>query len=86
MEFYESEATLLTEVKLRSILLLKVHKTPIARHHRLNIFLIICQNFIGSSSLVYGYYIARFSLIFYYYFMFYSWWGGGVGRCCYYYD
>ncbi len=33
MEFYGSEATILTKVKLRSILLLKIHKTHIAQHH-----------------------------------------------------
>ncbi len=33
VEFYGSEATLLMEVKLKSILLLKIHKTHIARHH-----------------------------------------------------
>ncbi len=34
MEFYGSEATILTEAKLRSILLPKIHKTHIARHHK----------------------------------------------------
>ncbi len=34
MKFYGSEATVLTEVKLRSILLPKIHKTHIVRHHR----------------------------------------------------
>ncbi len=33
MECYGSEAKLLTEAKLRSVLLLKTHKTHIARHH-----------------------------------------------------
>ncbi len=34
MKFYGSEATILTEAKLRSILLQKIHKTHMARHHR----------------------------------------------------
>ncbi len=34
MEFYGSETTILTEAKPMSILLLKIHKTHIARHHR----------------------------------------------------
>ncbi len=34
MEFDGSEATILTEAKLRSIFLLKIHKTHIAKHHR----------------------------------------------------
>ncbi len=34
MEFYGSEAIILTEVKLRSILLQKIHKTHIAQYHR----------------------------------------------------
>ncbi len=34
MEFYVSEATILTEAKLTSILLLKNHKTHIAQHYR----------------------------------------------------
>ncbi len=33
MEFYGSEATILTEAKLRSILLPKIHKTHIGGHH-----------------------------------------------------
>ncbi len=33
MEFYGSSATILTKAKPRSILLLKIHKTHIARHH-----------------------------------------------------
>ncbi len=33
MEFYWSEVTKLTEVRLRSILLPKIHKTHIAKHH-----------------------------------------------------
>ncbi len=33
MEFYGSEATILTEAKPWSILLQKIHKTHIARHH-----------------------------------------------------
>ncbi len=34
MECYGSEATILTKAKPRSILLLKIHKTHIARHYR----------------------------------------------------
>ncbi len=34
MEFYGSEAAILTEAKQRSILLPKIHKTHIARNHR----------------------------------------------------
>ncbi len=34
MELYGSEATILTKVKLRSILLPKIHKTHIAQYHR----------------------------------------------------
>ncbi len=34
MEFYGSEATILTDVKSRSILLQKIHKTHIVRHLR----------------------------------------------------
>ncbi len=34
MEFYGSEATILTTAKPRSILLPQIHKTHIARHHR----------------------------------------------------
>ncbi len=69
MEFYGSEAPILTEVKLRSILLPKIHKTHIDRHHR-SIFASL-SNVYGSSTLVYGY-IARFSLIIYYHSLFYS--------------
>ncbi len=46
MEFYGSEATLLTKAKPRSILLLKIHKTHIVRHHRSIFPNIICQMFI----------------------------------------
>ncbi len=34
MEFYGYLATILTEAKLRSILLLKIHKSHISRHDR----------------------------------------------------
>ncbi len=34
MDFYGSESTILTEVKPRSLLLPKIHKTHIARHRR----------------------------------------------------
>ncbi len=34
MDFYGSEATILTEAKPRSILLSKIHKTHIAQHHQ----------------------------------------------------
>ncbi len=40
MEFYGSNSTILTEAKSRSILLLKIHKTHIARHHR-SIFVLL---------------------------------------------
>ncbi len=33
MEFYGSEATILTKVKPMLVLLQKIHKTHIARHH-----------------------------------------------------
>ncbi len=41
MEFYGSEATILTEVMPMSIVLPKIHKTHIARHHRLSIFALL---------------------------------------------
>ncbi len=34
MEFYGSEATILTKASPQSILLPQIHKTLIARHHR----------------------------------------------------
>ncbi len=34
MVFYRTEATIVTEVKPRSIMLLMIHKTHIAQHHR----------------------------------------------------
>ncbi len=52
MEFYGPEAIILTEVKPRSILLLKIHKTHISRHHR-TIFALLYVKCYGSSILVY---------------------------------
>ncbi len=54
MEFYGSEATILTKAKPRSIFLPKIHKTYIAclRHHR-SIFALLYVK--CSSILVYGY-------------------------------
>ncbi len=40
MDFYRSEATILTEEKLRSILLQKIHKSHIGQHHR-SIFVLL---------------------------------------------
>ncbi len=46
MEFYGSEATILTEVK--------IHQTHITQHHR-SIFAYYMSNVYGSNTLVYGY-------------------------------
>ncbi len=54
MEFYGSEAKILTEVKPRSIFLPKIHKTHIAQHQT-SIFVYYMLNVYGSSPLVYGY-------------------------------
>ncbi len=78
MEFYGSEATVLTEVKPRSILLPKIHKTHIARHHRSIFALLYMSNVYGWCPLVY---IARLSLIIYYHSLFYS-----MGAWCFYCD
>ncbi len=53
MEFYGAEATILSKVKSKSILLPKIHKTLIARHHK-SILLYYMLNVDGSSPLVYG--------------------------------
>ncbi len=73
MEFYGSEATILTSISPQSILLLKIHKTHIARHHR-SIFIsfIICQMFMIDAHWFMDTYIARLSLIIYYHALFYS--------------
>ncbi len=64
IEFYGSEATILTSASPRSILLPKIHKTHIARHHR-SIFalLYISQMFMVQTHLSMDTHIARFSLI-----------------------
>ncbi len=59
MEYYGSEATILTKAKPRSILLPKIHKTHIPRHHR-SIF--ACQMFMVQAHWSMNTYIARFSL------------------------
>ncbi len=52
MEFYGYVATTLTEAKLRSILLLKIHKTHITQHHRSIFTLLYMLNVYGSSTLL----------------------------------
>ncbi len=59
MEFYRSEATILTESKPISILLQKIHKTHIAWHQR-SIFALLCQMSIVQDDLSMDTYIASF--------------------------
>ncbi len=64
MEFYGSEATLMTEVKPRSILMLKIHKTHIAQHHRSIFALLYVKCFwLKPIHWFMNTYIARLSLI-----------------------
>ncbi len=72
MEFYESEATILTDAKPRSILLLKIHKTHIGQHHR-SIFALLYVKCLWFKHIgLWDTYIARFSLIIYKHSLFYS--------------
>ncbi len=54
MEFYGSEATILTEAKRRSILLLKIHKA-ILPHIIGQYLLYYMSNIYGSRTMIYGY-------------------------------
>ncbi len=76
MEFYGSEATILTKAKLRSILLPNIHESHIARDHRL-VFALLYVVFMVQTHWFMDTYIARFSLIIYYHSMFYCL-GNGV--------
>ncbi len=66
MEFDGSEATILIEVKQKSIFLKKIHKSHIARHHS-SIFICVtlCQMFMVQAHWCTNTYIVRFSLITY---------------------
>ncbi len=59
MEFYGSEATILTEAKPWSILLPNTYKTHIVQHHRSIFALFICQMFMVTARWLMDAYIAR---------------------------
>ncbi len=72
MEFYGSEATILTKAKPRSILLLKIHKTHIVQHHKSIFAIIYMSNVYVQAHWSMDKYIASFSIIDYYHPLFYS--------------